>query len=132
MKIDYLEIPEESNGKVCEYCGNTINSKDKRQKFCNEKCYHSSKTGKNHPNWKGGIKHRPDGYIRNSKNDKYIHRETMENYLGRKLNNNEHIHHINGNKSDNKIENLEIHTNSSHRKLEVKKEKRNKLGRFSK
>lgn len=32
---------------VCEYCKKDFNTKDKRQKYCNKSCYHSSKTGKN-------------------------------------------------------------------------------------
>lgn len=36
------------------------------------------------------------------------HRFIMEQYLGRKLYKNEVVHHINGDKSDNRIENLEV------------------------
>lgn len=38
----------------------------------------------------------------------------MENHLKRKLNKNEVIHHINGNRSDNRIDNLSVMTRSEH------------------
>lgn len=46
-----------------------------------------------------------------------LHRVLMENKLGRLLENNEVIHHINGDGQDNNIENLQVMTRSDHMKL---------------
>jgi len=48
------------------------------------------------------------------------HRHIMQEHLGRKLESWEHVHHINDDSSDNRIENLIVLSNSEHQKIEVK------------
>lgn len=48
---------------------------------------------------------------------RHEHRRVMEAYLGRILNRNEIVHHIDGNKHNNSVENLIVVTQSEHCKL---------------
>lgn len=74
-------------------------------------------SGEDHQNWKGGRITRKDGYILittlldemfGGDQQTLEHRYVMAKKIGRKLTRNEHVHHINGDRSDNRIENLRI------------------------
>lgn len=95
--------------------------------------------GESNPSWKGGKDIiQKNGYItsycpvhphRNYKNRMYKHRLVMEEHIGRYLSPTEIVHHINGNKTDNRIENLKLCKDHADHTIN---HKRDKNGRFVK
>jgi len=59
----------------------------------------------------------------------YLHRLIMENYLGRYLESNELVHHIDGNRENNNVLNLKLTTPSEHH-IKEHYERRNPNGQF--
>lgn len=134
-KFNKLTVIKEVNPKTknkrrflckCE-CGqykevNLVHIRNRAIKSCGCARYdwHKKHKGENNPNWKGG-KRIDDGYVLIYKPDHprakpngYIREHTlvMEEYLGRWLDRGESIHHKNGIRHDNRIENLELWTSS--------------------
>src|SRR5262245_20461494 len=47
----------------------------------------------------------------------YEHSEVVEQALGRPLRSDEHVHHRNGKRDDNRLDNLEVTSNAEHKRL---------------
>lgn len=73
-----------------------------------------------------------DGYRRVCSNGKRIreHRLVMEKFIGRKLLRNEIVHHIDGDKKNNDIKNLQLMTFQQHCIMHTIERKRNNYGQF--
>lgn len=108
-----------ARGPECsvEGCANGVRARNLCEKhYCRWRTHgntneHPIKSGPESPNWKGGKHINRDGYVRVSVprgGYKLEHRLIMEKILGRPLLSNETVHHINGNRSDNRRSNLQL------------------------
>lgn len=103
--------------RPCETCGTLFHARTRKARFCSRDCLYASMRGAQAANWKGGRRTTAEGYVKiympehpNADKDDYIseHRHIMESYLGRILVKGETVHHIDGNKGNNSIENLQL------------------------
>ena len=106
--------------RKCPQCGDSFRPRSKRSKYCSRKCAWAN----NGPapvaeswwvNKRGYVEGRVliDGVQRSVKQHRYL----VEKSIGRQLHPDEDVHHINGVKTDNHIENLQIVTHSQHTKI---------------
>lgn len=107
---------------VCQvgiYVTNGRRTKSKTRRFyCSVECMGIGNRGHNNPRYRGGTRKSGNGYIAdNDFHGRHQHRIIMETHVGRKLNFNEVVHHINGNRTDNRIENLKIMDRAKHARM---------------
>ena len=104
--------------KVCdENLGRNDGQKGRNKTGVCNNCFR----GENTPFWKGGYIN-SDGYrvMRRGDGGTILkHRQVMEKHLGRKLYKDETVHHLNGKRDDNRIENLELWVGAPVRGIKV-------------
>lgn len=106
--------------KDCPICNVEFDANKFREQICCSKsCARTLQyQGKHAPNWKGGRIKTSTGYIDQwvgkdypgASSQGYVkeHRYIMEQELGRSLEKSETVHHINGDRTDNRLENLQL------------------------
>jgi hypothetical protein len=93
-------------GSVCE-CGAKKYRYAERCRPCHDQYF----AGANHPSWTGGRAFCATGYVRINAGPGltvFEHRHVLEQHLGRPLTVEENVHHKNGDRADNRLENLEV------------------------
>ncbi len=119
---------------LCEYCGKEMRKPNTRvnhqYRFCSVRCRAVvTHKGKRSKNWKGGRKIDGNGYVLlfrphrfGSDYNGYVteHRLVMSLKTGRFLTPQEVVHHINGDRADNSIENLQLMSRGEHNSIHLK------------
>ena len=105
---------------ICKTCGKEYKNPKRESTYCSVKCQNLGKYGANHPLYKGGHIINDHGYeeiLMDRGGYIPLHRKVVEDAIGRHLERCEHIHHINEDIRDNRLENLVILTASEHKRI---------------
>ena len=134
LQLEHMKAkgaPRRGIYKNCIECGKEyycIKSRISTAKYCSISC---GMLGPNNWRWRGGTKSWA-GYKLIMVGGKQVreHRHIVEQHIGRKLTRDEEVHHLDGDKTNNSIDNLKIMTKQSHATLHNIKRERDEFGRF--
>jgi hypothetical protein len=126
--------------RSCQECGSRLLKH--QRKYCSLQCMGAGQTGEGNPNWKDGTITLSDGRtaiyapghpgaVLFGGTHILAYRLVAENTLGRCLSAGEIVHHINGDCTDNRPENLQVMTQAEHARLELQFRTRDAAGRLT-
>ena len=131
-RLEYQKRWTKEHQHPCADCGKPIGKYSIWCGSCSAKRSSQPTFGKDNPHWKGGRNRTRGGYIQiwvspgdffypmtTLKGQVLEHRLIMAKYLGRCLHRWEIVHHKNGIKDDNRIENLQLVTDDRHTQITI-------------